>query len=94
MSCLIPGLIGFGLADMLEANPTKLSAEQKEELGITKKLPSSIEQALEAAGNDAELEQAMTPGMLKHYVTMKKAEQEMLNAMPEDERRVWLMERY
>ena len=75
-------------------NPTKLSSEEKEALGITRKLPTSLKQSVEAADGDTELEQAMSPGVLKHYISMKKAEQEMLNEMPEKDRRVWLMERY
>ncbi|KAK3700183.1 hypothetical protein LTR37_016062 [Vermiconidia calcicola] len=76
------------------SNPTKLSAQEKEEHGITTTLPRSLDEAIEAAEQDSELEQAMSPGMLKHFLAMKKAEQEMLNEMPEKERRVWLMERY
>lgn len=51
-------------------------------------------QAIKAADEDSELEQAMSPGMLRHYIAMKRSEQEMLNQMPEQELRVWLMERY
>lgn len=75
-------------------NPTKLSSDEKEELGVTKKLPTSIQEAVEAAEKDSELEQALTPGVLKHYIAMKMAEQVMLSEMPEEKRKVWLMERY
>lgn len=36
----------------------------------------------------------LSPGLVHHYTTMKKAEQEMLDEMPEKERRVWLIKRY
>jgi len=75
-------------------NPSKLPASEKQELGITNKLPTSLEQAVEALEHDVKLEQALSPGLVKHYISMKKAEQEMLNDMPEAERRVWLIERY
>lgn len=75
-------------------NPSKLSTEEREELGITKKLPTSIEQALEAAQKDKVLEEALEPPIYNHYLAMKKAEQDMLNQMPEKERRIWLVERY
>ena len=78
----------------MTGNPSKLSTEQKEELGITTTLPKSLEQSIEAAENDTELEQAMSPGILKHFLAMKKSEQEMLNQMSEKDRRVWLIERY
>ena len=82
------------MANYLAENPTQLSSEEKEALGITLRLPTALIQSIEAADNDTELEQAMSPGMLKHYLAMKRAEQSMLNEMAEDKRRVWLMERY
>ncbi|KAK5173189.1 uncharacterized protein LTR77_003311 [Saxophila tyrrhenica] len=75
-------------------NPTQLSPAEKEDLGITKKLPTTIAEAVEAAENDSELERAMPDGMLKHFLAMKKDEQKMLNEMDDGARRVWLMERY
>ncbi len=78
----------------MPGNPTKLSASEKEQLGITTKLPTTIEQAIVAAENDVELHTAMPEGMLKHYLAMKKEEQVMLNEMDDSTRRVWLMERY
>lgn len=75
-------------------NPSQLSAEERQELGILKKLPPSIDEAVNAAEEDKELEGIMNDGILKHYLTMKKKEQKMLDAMEEGERRIWLMERY
>lgn len=75
-------------------NPSKLSDSQRTELGIMKMLPTSIEDAVEALEMDAEVAGAMSEGMVKHYLTMKKAEQNMLNEMLEHERRIWLIERY
>lgn len=63
-------------------------------MGITMKLPRTIEEATEAARADTELEAAMPAGMLHHYLVMKQAEQAMLNQMDDEQRRVWLMERY
>lgn len=68
--------------------------EQKRALGITKKLPTSLSEALAALEGDQELEKALAPGLVHHYISMKKAEQEMLNSMPVNDRRVFLMERY
>jgi hypothetical protein len=36
----------------------------------------------------------MPEGMLKHFLAMKKDEQEMLSKMGDDERQIWLLERY
>ena len=49
---------------------------------------------MQTAETDSELEQALPPGVLKHFIAMKMAEQVMLNEMPEEKRKVWLMERY
>ncbi len=75
-------------------NPTALSSDEKIAIGITKKLPTSIDEAIAAAEQDSELEQALPSGVLKHFITMKKAEQAMLGEMSEKDRKVWLMERY
>lgn len=83
-----------GEADTVTGNPAHLSSSEKEELGIIKKLPVTVAEAIEAAETDVELEQAMPEGMLKHFLTVKKEEQEMLGEMDESARRVWLMERY
>jgi glutamine synthetase len=75
-------------------NPSKLSESEKEELGIAQNLPKSLADAVTAAENDHDLEALMPEGMLKHFLAMKKDEQEMLNKMEDDERQIWLLERY
>jgi hypothetical protein len=40
------------------------------------------------------LQDALGTEVVTHFVTMKKAEQDMLDAMSESERRIWLIERY
>ena len=79
---------------VLLGNPTALSDEQKAELGITRRIPSSLDQAVEALQQDAGLAEALRPGVVSHYLAMKQAEQKMLNIMPQHERKRWLMERY
>lgn len=64
------------------------------ELGIRCKLPTTVEQSLEALDGDTALRDAIGSKVVDHFVAMKRTEQDMLNAMPERERRVWLMERY
>ena len=81
-------------ADTCLGNPKKFSDNQKQELGITRRLPTTLQQALQALKDDADLSNALAPGLVHHYLSMKEAEQEMLDAMPEAERRVWLIERY
>jgi len=57
-------------------------------------MPASLEEAVKSAKEDSELEHAMSPGMLKHYLAMKDAEQAMLGEWSEQKRRMWLMEKY
>ena len=75
-------------------NPSRLSETELQNLGITRKLPTSFDEALAALKRDETLEGALSPNVVKHFVAMKKAEQEMLANMEEKERHVWLMERY
>jgi len=49
---------------------------------------------MDALDGDALLRDAIGSNVVDHYLAMKKAEQDMLNAMSEGERRVWLMDRY
>lgn len=64
------------------------------DLGISNKLPNTIEDSLGAIEGDTALRDALGDEVVRHYVAMKEAEQEMLNEMSESKRRVWLMERY
>jgi glutamine synthetase len=63
-------------------------------LGIVHRLPTSIEQSLDALDGDVVLREAIGSHVVDHYVAMKRSEQDMLNALSEGERRVWLMDRY
>lgn len=79
-------------------NPTKLSGDEKVELGVGQRLPRSLEEALRILERDDELmRMASCDGegeLVRNWVEVKKAEQEMLDAMGEEDRRVWLIERY
>jgi len=75
-------------------NPTTLSDEQKNEMGITQRLPTNLDQAIEALQQSGSLADALAPGIVSHYLAMKQAEQKMLNLMPQHERKRWLIERY
>lgn len=98
------GILSAGLRGVRESlpldmgdcrrNPSQLSTEEKEELGIREKLPKTIEEALEVAEKDERLASVMSEGILRHFLVMKREEQGMLGEMGEGERRVWLMERY
>lgn len=57
-------------------------------------LPGSIGEAMKALEADSSLKEALTEDLVKNFLIMKKAEQEMLDKMSDEERRIWLIERY
>ena len=78
----------------VSGNPSRLGDAELTELGLAHRLPTTIEQSMEALDGDTELRDAIGPHLVDHYLAIKNAEQDMLNAMSEEERRVWLMDRY
>jgi glutamine synthetase len=94
------GLLGLSTGETefaqkdLPYNPSKLDEEGRAQFGVMEKMPSSIEEALDALRADSELNEAMAHGLVRHFVVMKESEQRMLERMPEAERRAWLIERY
>jgi len=75
-------------------NPAQLTEAQLEELGIAKKMPTSLEQSLQQLDEDEMLKRYLNERLINDYVVMKKAEKEMLDEMDEKERHAWLIERY
>ncbi|KAK5239954.1 hypothetical protein LTR16_011301, partial [Cryomyces antarcticus] len=77
---------GVEVKDCLE-NPSRLTPEQREELGITRRLPPDIHTSLDALEHDGALAEVLGAGLVSDYVAMKRAEQTMLGGMGEEERR-------
>jgi glutamine synthetase len=75
-------------------NPTQLTEAQLEELGITEKMPTSLEQSLQELEKDDMLRRFVSSRLIDDYVVMKRAEKEMLDEMDGEERHAWLIERY
>jgi len=71
-----------------------MSPEEKKDYGIERRMPADIGSALEALEKDSDLKEILAEGLVSDFVAMKKVEQKMLADMPEQERRVWLIERY
>lgn len=57
-------------------------------------LPRSIREAMKALEEDSSLKEALAEDLVKNFLIMKKAEQEMLDKMSDEARRIWLIERY
>ncbi|KAI5239678.1 glutamine synthetase/guanido kinase [Aureobasidium subglaciale] len=75
-------------------NPASLTDAQREELGITTRLPTTLDEALEELDTNEVLKRVMNYELIDDFVAMKRAEKEMLDEMNERERHAWLIERY
>ncbi|KAJ5632830.1 hypothetical protein N7490_009169 [Penicillium lividum] len=71
-----------------------LSDSQRSELGITTKIPKSLNESLHALENDMSLQALLGPGFVRNYTLVKRAESSRLAAMSEEERRQWVVDRY
>ena len=96
---LSAGLDGVNRSSPMEmkdctSNPSKLSDQEKQELGITRKLPKSIDEAIDAFEKDTDFTEFFGSDLAHQFLTMKKFEQEMVKKMSEKDKRVWLIERY
>jgi glutamine synthetase len=80
--------------DCVADNPSRLSDAELTGLGFAHRLTVRIEESMDALDGDTALRNAIGSNVVDHYLAMKRAEQDMLNAMSEGERRVWLMDRY
>ncbi|RDA83229.1 hypothetical protein CP532_5792 [Ophiocordyceps camponoti-leonardi (nom. inval.)] len=80
--------------DCKDEVPASLSEEERCELGIVTRLPSSLDEALSSLEEDEELRYLMGEEMVGRYCVVKRAEMEALSSMDEDSLTRWVMERY
>jgi glutamine synthetase len=78
----------------VDVNPSTLDQPGLEHYGITRRMPASFQEAMEALREDGALNEALAPGLVGDYLGMKREEARMLEGMGEMERRVFLVERY
>lgn len=71
-----------------------MTDEQGAEYGITEKLPRSLTESLAALEASDVLRDVFGSDQVRDYLIVKRAEQEKLLAMSEEERRAWLIQRY
>lgn len=76
------------------SDPSTITAKEKEELGITQQFPKSINEALGYLEADEQLGRILSKPAVETYLTVKRAESEMLQKMEPEKRRSWLIERY
>ncbi|KAK0651566.1 hypothetical protein B0T16DRAFT_426362 [Cercophora newfieldiana] len=96
---LFSGIHGVSVREKLvwgdcEIDPANLTENDRKEMGVTKMLPGSMEEALKALKEDVELVEWMGSELVERYVALKEFEGTFLLKMGEEERRQWLMERY
>lgn len=75
-------------------DPATLSGEERAALGIVEQFPASLEEALEALERDDVMVDLLGKDVVDRYVAVKKAEIKLLHSIPEQSRRMWVMERY
>ncbi|KAH6887641.1 hypothetical protein B0T10DRAFT_74030 [Thelonectria olida] len=75
-------------------DPASLSPEQRESLNITKKLPSTLEEALHMLKNDRGLHELLGRESVNRYMAVKLGEISLLGSLDEDAQRKWILERY
>lgn len=102
MAALLAG--GYiGLEEMLPltvkectVDAATLSHSERADLGITKQIPKTLEESLDDLELDElnNLNTLLGTELVKNYVTVKRAEIVRLREMPEEKRRMWLLERY
>jgi glutamine synthetase len=96
------GLLGLQLIsdpnwsemDVGMVNPGGLDEEGRRRFGIVKRMPGTLGQAMEALKVDGGLREILNSEIVDGYAVMKDSEQRMLGEMGEEERRVWMLERY
>ncbi|KAJ5162208.1 hypothetical protein N7492_007600 [Penicillium capsulatum] len=96
---LAGGLIGLEARSPLTVqectiDAATLTAPERSALGITTPLPKSLAASLAALDKDQALRSLLGPHLVQNYSAVKHAEMARLQAMPETERRMWLLERY
>ena len=101
---VLAAIIGAGLQGIIDtepldmkdclSDPSKITAEEREALGITRKFPKSLNEALNSLEADEQFWDIIGKPAVETYLTVKRAESEMLQKMEPAKKRNWLIERY
>ncbi|OQE15369.1 hypothetical protein PENFLA_c032G10213 [Penicillium flavigenum] len=87
-------VLPVAVVGILSTGMYALTPSQRTTLGITTPLPKSIAQSLEALEKDESLRDILGLNLVSGYLTAKRAESARLLSISEEERRLWLLERY
>ncbi|KAK5273761.1 hypothetical protein LTR96_000361 [Exophiala xenobiotica] len=75
-------------------DPTGIGEEEREKLGISVKLPDSLDKSLKALDRDKVLRRGLGYAAVDDYVAVTESLMQKLRGFGEEKRRVWLMARY
>ncbi|KAJ6031360.1 hypothetical protein N7540_002092 [Penicillium herquei] len=71
-----------------------LTDAERSDLGITKKIPKSLEESIQSLEKNEPLCVLLSSEFVKKYITVKRAESARLSSMELEDRRSWVLERY
>jgi glutamine synthetase len=96
---LAAGILGIAHSSSLThkdcpVDASTLSTAERQRLGITDRIPKTLEASLTALEEDDDMCAILGTGFVGKYIAVKRAEAEKLASMKDDERRTWLIERY
>ena len=77
-----------------QRHPAELSDEERRALGITQKMPSSIEEALKCLEEDVELRGILGEELVEAYLSVKYADNALFSSMDSERLRDFLIERH
>ncbi|KAG9251278.1 uncharacterized protein F5Z01DRAFT_663780 [Emericellopsis atlantica] len=75
-------------------DPAKLTAEEREQLGVTVMFPRDLKDALRALEADKALGEVLGHELVQRYMDVKRGELSILDPMSAEERREWVLQRY
>jgi len=75
-------------------DPTGIGEEERQKLGISVKVPNSLEKSLKALDRDKVLRRSLGYAIVDDYVATTEGAMHLLRGFNDDRRKVWLMSRY
>ncbi|KIW50071.1 hypothetical protein PV05_11692 [Exophiala xenobiotica] len=75
-------------------DPTGIGEQEREKLGISVKLPDSLEKSLKALDRDKVLRRGLGYAAVDDYVAVTESLMQKLRGFGDEKRRLWLMARY
>lgn len=75
-------------------DPSKITSRERNGLGITKRLPKNLDEALEALKEHKKLRDWIGEDVIKKYLIVKKGEKALVEGIFDGDRKHWLLERY